>query len=62
MKIASDDESYGDEEAERRMNEALRRAFMMPPKPQANVRRPRKKAVPTGARRPALKGDDDAGA
>jgi hypothetical protein len=37
------DEQYSEEEAERRMNEALRRALNTPPKPQATVRRPRRK-------------------
>jgi hypothetical protein len=47
----ADDDQFSDEEAERRMNEALRRALNTPPKPQATVRHPRKKAKPTGASR-----------
>jgi hypothetical protein len=46
------DEQYSDEEAERRMNEALRRALSTPPKPQATVRHPRPKK-PQAGRRPA---------
>jgi len=57
------DEQYSDEEAERRMNEALRRALNTPPKPQATVRHPRqKKAIQAGAARQARKRGDDAGA
>jgi hypothetical protein len=36
------DDQYSDGEADRRMNEALRRALTTPPKPQATVRHPRK--------------------
>jgi hypothetical protein len=36
------DEQFSDEEAELRMNEALRRALSTPPQPQATVRHPRK--------------------
>jgi len=62
MQKASDEE-YSDEEAERRMNEALRRALTTPPKPQATVRHPRpKKEAPTGAARRARKRGTDAGA
>lgn len=50
------DDQYSDEEANRRMNDALRRALNTPPKPQATVRHPRqKKAKPTGANRPVRK-------
>jgi hypothetical protein len=57
------DEQYGDEEAERRMNEALRRALNTPPKPQATVRHPRqKKATPTGEDRQPMKRGGGAGA
>jgi hypothetical protein len=56
MSKPADDEQYSDDEAERRMNEALRRALTTPPRPQAMVRHPRqKKAKPTGADRPARK-------
>jgi hypothetical protein len=49
-------DQYSDEEADRRMNDALRRALNTPPKPQATVRHPRqKKAKPTGANRPPRK-------
>jgi len=48
------DEQYSDEEAERRMNEALKRALNTPPKPQAAVRHPRpNRPKPAAARRPA---------
>jgi hypothetical protein len=55
------DNQYSDEEADRRMNDALRRALTTPPKPQATVRHPRK-AKKAGDRRPAPKrrGDADA--
>jgi hypothetical protein len=57
------DEEYSDQEAERRMNEALRRALNTPPTPQATVRHPRrKKEIPTGARRRREKRADDADA
>jgi hypothetical protein len=56
------DEQYSDEEAERRMNEALRRALNTPPQPHAAVRHPRRKAKPTGAghQGPQRGGDADA--
>jgi hypothetical protein len=54
MRNKGPDEQYSDEEAERRMNEALRRALNTPPKPQATVRRPRRKQPkPEGERPPA---------
>jgi hypothetical protein len=57
------DEQFSDEEATRRMNDALKRALNTPPKPLSTVPRRRpKKAKPTGADRPAPKRDDDAGA
>jgi hypothetical protein len=37
------DDQYDDEEATKRMNDALRRALTTPPKPQATVRHPRQK-------------------
>jgi hypothetical protein len=51
-----DDEQYSDEEATRRMNEALRRALTTSPKPLSTIprRRPRK-TKPTGADHPAPK-------
>jgi len=55
-------DQYSDEEADRRMNSALRRALTTPPKPQATVRHPRRKAKPAGEDRSAPKRDDDAGA
>jgi hypothetical protein len=61
MKKAQPD-AYSDEEAERRMNDALRRALTTPPKPQATVRHPRRKAKPVGADRPIPKRPDDADA
>jgi len=57
----SDDE-YDDAEATRRMNQALRKALNTPPRPQATVRRPRKKAKPTVADQASRKRGDDAGA
>jgi hypothetical protein len=53
MARKQDDEGpYSDEEADRRMNEALRRALTTPPKPQATVRHPRgKKEAPAGEHR-----------
>ena len=58
----ADDDQYSDKDAERRMNEALRRALTTPPKPQATVRHPRKKGkfqlariVPIGSRRPPMR-------
>jgi hypothetical protein len=57
------DEPYSDEEAERRMNEALRRALNTPPKPQATVRHPRqKKGGKAGDRRQVPKRGGDGGA
>jgi hypothetical protein len=54
MLMAQSDDQYSDEEATRRMNEALRRALNTPPKPQATVRHPRLKATkPEGKRQPA---------
>jgi hypothetical protein len=51
MSTRADDDQYSDEEAERRMNEALRRALNTPPTPQATVRHPRRKqAIAEGAR------------
>jgi hypothetical protein len=48
------DDQYDDEEAMRRMNEALQRALTTPPKPQATVRHPRRKQARAEAgRRPA---------
>jgi hypothetical protein len=47
------DDQYSDEEATRRMNEALQRALNTPPQPQATVRHPRQKKKREGARRPA---------
>jgi hypothetical protein len=47
------DEKFSDEEATRRMNDALRRALNTPPQPQATVRHPRQKKKLEGARRPA---------
>jgi hypothetical protein len=47
------DEQYSDEEASRRMNEALRRALNTPPTPQATVRHPRQRKKSGAARRPA---------
>jgi hypothetical protein len=47
------DEQYSDEEATRRMNDALRRALNTPPKPQATLRHPRQKKKPEAGRRPA---------
>jgi hypothetical protein len=57
-----DGDHYSDKEADRRMNEALRRALTTPPKPQATVRHPRRTAKPTGEDRTARKQSDDAGA
>ena len=52
----AEDDQYSDEEAERRMNAALRRALNTRPHPQATVRHPRsKKAKTPGADRPAPK-------
>jgi hypothetical protein len=60
---SKEDEQYSDEEAERRMSEALRRALNTPPKPQATVRHPRqKKATQAGAAHQARKRGHDAGA
>jgi hypothetical protein len=60
---ATNDEPYSDEEAARRMNDALRRALMTPPKPQATVRRPRpKKAKPTVENQPPRGRGHDVGA
>jgi hypothetical protein len=56
------DDAYSDEEAERRMNEALRRALTTPPKPQATVRRPRKAKKAGEDHQPKRKLGDDAGA
>jgi hypothetical protein len=47
-----DDQQYSDEEATRRMNEALQRALNTPPTPQATVRHPRQRKRET-ERRPA---------
>jgi hypothetical protein len=59
MTAKAPDDQYSDEEAERRMNEALRRALNTPPKPQATVRRPRRKTeTPTGAGRQRKRADD----
>src|SRR5579863_5317681 len=57
-----DDDEYDDTEATRRMNEALRRALNTPPRPQATVRRPRKKAKTTAADQAPPKHDGGAGA
>lgn len=54
-----DDDRYTDEEAERRMNEAMRRALNTPPQPRPTARRKVRKA---GEDRPAPKRDGDAGA
>jgi len=55
------DDQYSDEEAERRMNAALRRALTTAPKPQATVRQPRSKTVkPTAVDRAARKRGGDA--
>jgi hypothetical protein len=54
-----DDDQYGDEEAERRMNEALRRALNTPPQPRTTGRRKGRKS---GEDRPAPKRDDGTGA
>jgi hypothetical protein len=51
---------YSDEEADRRMNEALRRALTTPPKPQATVRRPRKAKKAVADRLPKRKPSADA--
>jgi hypothetical protein len=59
MKQTEPDDQYSDEEAERRMNEALRRALNTPPQPRTTGRRKGRKA---GEDRPAPKRDDDAGA
>jgi hypothetical protein len=56
-----EDEQYSDEEAERRMNEAMRRALNTPPQPRPTPSR-RRKAGKAGEDRPAPKRDDDAGA
>jgi hypothetical protein len=63
MSTKKDDEPYSDEEATRRMNEALLRALNTPPKAQATVRHPRRKTgKKAGDRRSAPKrgGDGDA--
>jgi hypothetical protein len=59
MASKSADEQYSDEEADRRMNEAMRRALATPPQPRPTDRRKRKKA---GEDRPAPKRPGDAGA
>jgi hypothetical protein len=53
------DEEYSDEEAERRMNEALRRALNTPPQPRTTGRR--RKGEKAGEDRPAPKRDDAGG-
>jgi hypothetical protein len=58
---SNQDQNYSDEEAERRMNEALRRALNTPPKPLSTPRRRSRKGKPAGEDRPAPKHDDDAG-
>jgi hypothetical protein len=51
------EEQYSDEEAERRMNEAMRRALNTPPLPRPTARR--RKARKAGEDRPAPKRDGD---
>jgi hypothetical protein len=51
MASGKQEELYSDEEATRRMNEALRRALTTPPKPHAEMKvgkpKPKAKASPT---------------
>jgi hypothetical protein len=57
--MANPNDQYSDEEAERRTNEALRRALNTPPKPLATIPRrrpPKAKATPQSPKR----GDGDA--
>jgi hypothetical protein len=54
--MADNDSQYSDEEAERRMNEALRRALTTPPKPQKDIvgKATKRRRPPKGK---AVKGD-----
>jgi hypothetical protein len=50
------DDQYSDEEATRRMNEALRRALTSPPKPHSEMKIGKRKAEARPKERPASKG------
>ena len=50
------DDQYSDEEATRRMNEALRRALTSPPKPHSEMKLGKRKAKANPKERPASKG------
>jgi hypothetical protein len=50
------DDQYSDEEATRRMNEALRRALTSPPKPHSEMKIGKRKAEARTKERPASKG------
>ena len=58
-KTENDSDQYGDEEATRRMNEALRRALTTPPKPQKEIVGKAGKATKPGrpAKGKTVKGD-----
>jgi hypothetical protein len=55
MDTKRDDDQYSDEEATRRMNDALQRALNTPPKPQATIRHSRRKQAKAEGERPPAK-------
>jgi len=56
MEKKKSDDQYSDEEATRRMNEALRRALTSPPKPHSEMKLGKRKAKANPKERPASKG------